>query len=107
LRGTAAFIEQQGRVYQLLGYSAASTYGATSPTLVAAINSFGPVSDPAVLDVRPKRIDIVEVQQRQSLAQFADRFSSAVGAEQLAVLNQLPGASTVIDAGTLVKRVTT
>jgi predicted Zn-dependent protease len=107
VRGTAAFIEQQGRVYQLLGYSAASAYGAISPTLVMAIKSFAPVTDPAVLQVQPKRIDIVEIEQRQSLAEFASRFSSAVPAERLAVLNQLPDASTLLEAGTLVKRVTT
>lgn len=107
VRGVAAFVEHQGRVYQLLGYSGGSYYGAAAPILTSSIGSFAPVTDPAVLRVQPKRMDIVRLQQAQSLSQFADRFSSAVPVEQLAVLNHVPNGSTPLAAGTLVKRVTT
>jgi predicted Zn-dependent protease len=107
VRGVAAFVEHQGRVYQLLGYSGSSYYRAAAPVLTAAIGSFGPVTDPAVLGVQPKRMDVVRLQQAQSLSQFADRFPSAVPVEQLAILNHVPDGSTPLPAGTLVKRVTT
>jgi predicted Zn-dependent protease len=105
VRGVAAFIEHQGRVYQLLGYGAASQYGAAEPLLTVAIDSFAPLTDPAILRVQPRRIDIVRLQRPQSLAEFSNRFPSVVSIEQLATINHIESRAAPIQAGTLVKRV--
>ena len=105
IRGVVSFIEQRGRVYQLVGYSTERGFGSASSTLTATINSFDDVNDPEVLRVNPRRIDIVQVDRRQTLAQFAERYPSAIPLDRLAVINQLPSASTQIEPGTLLKRV--
>jgi predicted Zn-dependent protease len=105
LRGMAAFARHRGRVYRLLGYTDAQRFGAVAPVLNEAIDSFAPVTDPAVLRVEPSRIDIIQVARTQTLGDFARRYSSAVPVARLAVINHLPSASARIEAGTLVKRV--
>jgi predicted Zn-dependent protease len=105
VRGIAAFLEHRGRTYQLLGYGAQSRYSQLQPMLTDIIRSFEPISDPDVLRLQPMRIDIIEIDRRQTLREFADRYHSAVPAEQLAVINQVANASTPLPAGTLVKRV--
>jgi predicted Zn-dependent protease len=58
-----------------------------------------------VLSVQPNRIDIVQIDRAQTLAEFAQRYKSPISVEQLAVLNHVPSPSTRLEAGTLVKRV--
>ena len=105
LDGYVAFVEHGGRTYQVTGYSAAQAFGAYEPTIVRALESFAPVSDPRILSVQPQRIDVVQIKEGQTLAEFARRFESRVPAERLVVLNDLPDASAHLAAGTLVKRV--
>jgi predicted Zn-dependent protease len=73
--------------------------------LEQAIRTFGPVSDPAILNVQPQRIDIVQIQNALTVGEFAQRFDSAVPAQTLAVLNQVPSAGSRLSSGMLVKRV--
>jgi predicted Zn-dependent protease len=106
LRGLAVFIEHGDRVYQVLGYSAAARFDTHANTMSSAIGSFAQVRDQAVLSVQPNRIEIVRVDRTQTLGEFAKGFKSPIDVEQLAVLNHLSGPSARIEAGTLVKRVT-
>lgn len=105
IRGLVFFVEHRERVYQLVGYTAAPRYQAYSAALVSTIESFGPVRDQSVLSVQPNRIDVVQLDRAQTLAEFAQRYKSPISVEQLAVLNHLPSASVRIEAGTLIKRV--
>jgi hypothetical protein len=50
-------------------------------------------------------MDIVRVPQRMTLAQFADRYGSAVPVEELAVINHVMDPSRPLEAGTLLKHV--
>jgi predicted Zn-dependent protease len=105
LDGYVAFIEHGGRTYQMTGYAAVPAFPSYEATLVRAIQSFAPVTDQRILSVQPQRIDVVEIGQRQTVAEFARRFSSRVPAEELAVLNDVANPSAPIPAGTLMKRV--
>jgi predicted Zn-dependent protease len=105
VRGLAAFIEHRGRVYQLIAYGSAYEFGAIEPLLSTTIESFGPVTDPAVLGVDPQRVDVVQLTRDQTLSEFARRFPSTIPVEQLAVINHVPRASSRLQAGLLVKRV--
>jgi predicted Zn-dependent protease len=105
LRGVAAFVQHGGRVYQIVGYGAASNYGAYASAIGTTIDSFRPVTDRAVLSITANRIDIVQLTREQTLAEFAKQFPSTVPIEQLALINHVPSASTRIPAGTLMKRV--
>jgi predicted Zn-dependent protease len=105
LRGIAAFVDANGRVFQLLGYGPAAAFNVAADTFRNAIGSFRRVTDPSVLSVMPNRIDIVQVPSDQTLQQFTERFPSAVPMEQVAIINHLPDGSARLNAGTLVKRV--
>ena len=105
IQGLVAFIAYGERTYQLLGYSSAAQASAYSPAIAAAIRSFAAVTTPAILDVQPQRIDIVNVPSELTVEEFADRYKSSVPADRLAVLNHVQSAKSRLGAGTLVKRV--
>jgi predicted Zn-dependent protease len=105
IRGVIAFVPHAGRVYQLAGYSPERHFGVVADTLAGSIESFRVVDDPSILTVDPNRIDVVRLERPQTLAEFAERYPSAVPVEQLAVINHVPSGSARLEAGTLVKRV--
>jgi predicted Zn-dependent protease len=105
LQGLAAFIAHDGRIYQALGFSPVGAYSTYDQLFQQALRSFAPLTDPQVLAIQPNRLRIVRTTETMSLAQFDQRFPSAVPIEELAVLNQVTGAGAVIPGGTLMKRV--
>jgi predicted Zn-dependent protease len=105
VRGVVAFITYDKRTYQIVGYSDRTAYGRSAAALMDIIQSFGPVSDPKVLNAEPQHIDIVELDRAMTLEQFAGRYESVIPVNRLAVLNHLSGGDAPIDPGTLVKRV--
>lgn len=105
VRGLAAFVEHGGRTFQLLAYSPAAAYSAYDAAVRRALGSFSPVSDPAVLSVQPNRLVAVRIDQPMTLAQFNQRFPSAIPIEELAIVNELASPDAVIPGGTILKRV--
>lgn len=68
------------------------------------VGSFSDVRDPDVLNVQPKRIEIVELPRAMTIDEFAREFPSEISNDELALINQVsPGDS--MPAGTRVKRV--
>ena len=57
------------------------------------------------LNVQPNRVRIVRTDRRMTLAEFNQRYPSVISIADLAIINQVEGASTSIPAGTPVKRV--
>jgi predicted Zn-dependent protease len=105
VQGTAAFVEYGGRSYQILGYGPAGSYANQDAAVRRTIASFGPVTDPQILNVKPNRISIVRTDRTMTLAAFNQRYPSVVSIDELARTNQLDGAGSTIPAGTPVKRV--
>jgi predicted Zn-dependent protease len=105
VQGTAAFVENGGRSYQILGYGPAGSYGSQDAAVRRTIASFGPVSDPQILNVKPNRISIVRADRTMTLSTFNQRYPSVVPIDEVARINQLEGAGSTIPAGTSVKRV--
>jgi len=97
--GMAAFIEHGGRVYQVLAFTPAQVFARHEPSFRRVIGSFAPVTDPAVLNVRPNRVDIVRTTRPMTLAQFNRQYPSVVPIAELAILNQVEGESTSLPAG--------
>jgi predicted Zn-dependent protease len=91
LQGLAAFLELDGRVYQILGYAPASRWRAHQGTINEAIGSFDRLRDPRLLEVQPARIRIVNVPAGMTVSEFARRFPSTVSVQALAVLNGVSG----------------
>jgi predicted Zn-dependent protease len=104
LRGVAAFVQQGNRVFQLLGYSAESDWERYDDTLQDTVATFGRVTDRRLLDVQPRRLDVVKLTEAMTLREFAQRHPSTVDLETLAIINQAQ-ADTRFPAGTQVKRV--
>ena len=104
LQGLAAFVEHGGRTYQLLGYSAANRWNRFDGPITSSVDTFQRVRDPAVLNVEPRRIDIVELPEAMTLRDFARRYPSTADITTLALINQVePDAR--LERGLAVKRV--
>ena len=104
LRGIAAFVEHNSKVFQLVGYTRSQNWSSYDDVLSGSIATFGPVTDRRALDVQPKRLDVVSLPSAMTLAEFAQRYPSTVDINTLAIINQAD-ASTRFAAGDEVKRV--
>jgi predicted Zn-dependent protease len=106
VRGLVAHVSLAGRTYQLLGYTPQSRFGGYGPVFERVIDSLAPVHDSSVLNVQPQRVDIVRLDQRMTVAEFARRHDSAIPASELALINQAASPDAILPAGVLVKRIT-
>ena len=104
LRGLIGFLEHGGRVYQLVGYTKEDRWSANRPAMEAKLASFKAISDRAHLEVRPARVDLVELPERMTIANFNQRFPSSVDLSTLAIANGVE-ENVMLDRGTLVKRI--
>ncbi len=94
LQGLVSMIEFQGRVYHIMGYSAAQRWGAHAQTVSSSIATFERETDPAVLGAQPKRVDIVNLDRSMDLETFLQRYPSTVEPEVVARINQVvPGGT--------------
>jgi predicted Zn-dependent protease len=105
ISGVAAHLEHRDHVYEVLSYAAAPVFRQYQELLTNVIGSFGPVNDPKILNVEPRRIDIVTLRQNASLAQFNEDYPSSIPLPTLALVNQVAGPSARLESGSLVKRV--
>jgi predicted Zn-dependent protease len=104
LRGRAVFVQHGNAVFQLLIYAADANWTGYDAVAARAIQSFRPVTDPAVLNVQPWRLDIVTTDRTMTPAEFAQRNPGPVGADVLALVNQVNEGGRFM-ARNLVKRV--
>jgi predicted Zn-dependent protease len=102
--GLAAWIDYGGRTYQIVGIAASQAANGHSEAFRDALRSFGPMTDARLLDVRPHRINIVRLGRATTFEDFNRRYPSAVGAEEVALLNRVGGGSR-LRAGGRMKRV--
>ncbi len=104
LRGLATFIEYDGRVYQLLGFTPEARWSAYERLFGQSHGSFGVLTDRTALDVQPLRLSIVRIDRAMTIEQFHQRYPSQVPVERIALIN---GVETGVPfaSGTLVKRV--
>ena len=108
MRGTVAFVEHEGSVFRILGYAIDDRWSTYGSAIDESVRSFDRLSDPAALNVKSKRIEIVSVSSPMSLDDFARRFDSTVSVKQLALLNDVstdatlqPGRYKVVTGGRL------
>ena len=105
VRGIAAFIAHGGRVYNVLAYGIESRWPAYDAAARQAIGSFARLTDQAVLNVQPLRLEVVKLDRAMTIEEFAQRYPGPVSVDVLARLNQVdPGHR--FNAGDVVKRVT-
>lgn len=104
LRGTAAFIEQDGRIFRLMGYAVDQAWEGRRSAVMTSLESFREVTDPEVLEVEPARVELVRTEEDLTLEAFHERYPSTVDQQTIGTINRV-GEGETIPAGTLVKRV--
>jgi predicted Zn-dependent protease len=104
LRGTANFIEHEGRVYQLVGYTPEARWTVREGVIRNTLQSFRVETDPGILARQPLRIALVRTETPLTLEGFQARYPSSVDLATLGTINRLRPGDTV-PAGTLLKRV--
>ena len=105
VEGLVAYFTHGGRTFELLSFAPQGRYGNYDAAVRAMVGSFRPLTDPALLNVRPPRVDVVRVDRAGTLAQFNARFPSTIPIDELALINGLSGPNAQLAAGDMVKRV--
>jgi predicted Zn-dependent protease len=104
LRGLVAWIDYRERVFQILGYTPEARWSQYSNAFAASIGSFSRETDPAVLNVQPRRLSIVELSRPATFETLLRDYPSTVSPQTVALINNLQGAAT-LPAGDQFKRV--
>ncbi len=105
VEGLVTFVSHAGNTYGILGYTGAGGLKAYDQAFRTTAGSFRELKDPAALNVRPARIDLVKVDQEMTLTQFHQRYPSTVKIEEVALINGLDGPDATLRPGRQYKRV--
>jgi predicted Zn-dependent protease len=102
LRGAAVFVEYGNRVYRLLAYAPESRWPTYQALTQQSLMSFGPVNDPAILNVQPQHLTVFTLDRRTTIAELARQRPAPVAAAKLALINQVE-EDTPLESGRIVK----
>ena len=102
--GAVAFISYRGAIYRILGFAPEQRWSQHGPAVVRTIQSFRPMTDPAILRVQPRRVTVVTIPRAMTVAEFVAAYPGPVGVKELALLNNVDEGARFA-AGERVKRV--
>jgi predicted Zn-dependent protease len=102
LAGRAVWVTLDGTTWQILGYGVASKVQANEPLFTATARSFMRLTDPAKINVTPKRVRLVTLRSAQTIVEAGRANGSTIPAAELAAINGVR-EDQVLSAGTLVK----
>jgi predicted Zn-dependent protease len=103
VRGEVAFVRHGGVTYRMLGYGAsASAWSSHAGRVAAAITSFRPLTDRAILAVQPWRLEIRSPSGATSLSTYLQSNPSPASVETLARINRVTPQE-VLSAGQRIK----
>ena len=105
LAGRVVYVSFGGNTYQLLGYSAAASFGNHRGAFQESIQSFNRLTDPAALNKQPKRVRVVNLSRDMTVADFNLQHPSTVPLEIVALINDCDNPSCRLRGGTRAKRV--
>lgn len=98
-----AFIEHEGRVYSMLGYTPTQVFSQMRPTFESVTGGFSPLRDTYALNVQPARLKLVRADRPAPLASFVPTsLPNNLSAEQVAIMNQLQ-LNEVVGEGRILK----
>ncbi|MEX2531529.1 MAG: M48 family metalloprotease [Gemmatimonadota bacterium] len=103
-RGRVLFVRHENVTFRVLGYSGEDVWSARGNAITQALRSFAPVSDPAVLGVEPRRIELVRIDRAMTIEEFQRRYPSTEPEQTVGVINGYRPGET-IPAGTLMKQI--
>jgi predicted Zn-dependent protease len=95
IAGRVVFLEYDGKVYRLLGYTPNDRFSAYDRVFSASLGSFGPLSDRRYIDVQPKRVKVVEIARPTTVSELHREQRATVTPEVLALINHVPTGGTL------------
>ena len=105
IEGIVSFVSYGGQTFGLMGYTPAGKLSTYDRAFQQTIGSFSELRDASKINVQPARVELVKVPRQMTLEQFNSQYPSTAPIEELAIINELEGPSTVIPAGHMIKRV--
>jgi predicted Zn-dependent protease len=103
LTALAAFIDFEGRLYQILGLAPSQNFSRYDRTFEDSLTSFSRLTDRNLLNVQPDRLQIRTARRGQTLGQIAQAVNNPrMNPEALSRLNRID-VDQSLRAGTLVK----
>jgi predicted Zn-dependent protease len=105
IQGLVAFFTYNNATYQVISYTPQQKYATYSNVFRQSLGSFGPVTDPKILNVQPNKVSVVTLPQAMTLTEFAQRYPSSIPIAELAIINQIENQNERIPAGTILKQV--
>jgi predicted Zn-dependent protease len=105
IEGIVSFISYGGTTFGLMGYTPAGKLGNYDQVFQGTIRSFSELRDASKLNVKPARVELIKLNRDMTLEQFNAQYPSSIPLEQLAIINEVEDASSVLPAGRMVKRV--
>ncbi len=103
-QGAVSYVEYNGAVYQLMGYSTQSAWNGYQSAVGQSLASFDKLTDAKALNVKPMRLKVMKLDRAMTLDQFNQKYPSPVSLETLAIMNQIT-PNQMLSAGQYVKRV--
>jgi predicted Zn-dependent protease len=104
LRGIGVWLQHGNATYQVLGYTPAQAFGQYDRVFQQSIGSFREVTDPAILNVQPAKVELVRVPRTMTVAEFNRQFPSTVPVEEIAIINGVDAGGS-LQGGMMAKRV--
>ena len=104
LAGYAVFVDYGGLTYALFAFTTESHISSYDAEFKASLGSFAELTDPEALNVKPRRIEIVELDRAMTVEAFTGRWPSTIDPEIVALINGME-LTDEVPAGTMMKRV--
>jgi predicted Zn-dependent protease len=104
IQGVVQYVQYQGRVYQLLGYTTPAKAAEYASAFRQGLGSFNRLTDPAALNRQPVRVRLVRLDRAMALSQFNRLYPSTIPLGHLAVINGVDSTAT-LERGRWVKQV--
>jgi len=105
VEGLVTFVSYGGNTYGILAYTGAGALHTYDQAFRGTAGSFRELRDPAALNVKPARLELVKVDQAMTVAEFHRRYPSTVRIEEVALINGVDGPDATLTPGTAYKRV--
>ena len=105
LKGMTSFISYGGNIYRLLAYAIAEQFPGYEQAMERSVRSFDELTDRRVLDVQPKRLEVVTLSRSRSPREMVGAYNTTEPAETLALINHV-AVDTRLPSGRRVKVVT-
>lgn len=105
IEGLVSFVSYGGQTFGIMGYTPVGKLKTYDRALQGTIGSFSELRNSSKINVQPARLELVKLSRQMTLEQFNSQYPSSIPVEELAIINELEGPSSVIPAGQMMKRI--